>query len=432
RRAADQPATYPARPAGGASFRRSGGGRGFHRRNAPVARPFAVRCSGRARPGRAVSRSLVLPHRRRRPPYRLRDRATAARGRNDRQAVSRKAGRAGRSARSGLRLRPRPARGPACRAAGTRERRAGRPARRGQGDRFPDRPAGGAFRLAPCPVVPGPGHAHPRSRRRCRAGTARPGDQDRVRAAPGRRGPAPAAAHDGEARAHRCDGASAGRAAPALPLAPRAARRHPRRRAGTHRDGMVEEPEPAADTRLFPRRGRGRPPLLALSRRALRPRTVQSALVCARTLRMTKETAPHILQNQPPYAEIAVTSNFSFLRGASRPEELMATACLYGYAAIGIADRNTLAGVVRAYAAFDSAELPAPKPKFLVCTRLVFADATPDILVYPADRAAYGRLCRLLTTGKLRARKGECTLHLDDLLEWQEGLLLAAMPPFRG
>jgi len=147
---------------------------------------------------------------------------------------------------------------------------------------------------------------------------------------------------------------------------------------------------------------------------------------------MTKETAPHILQNQPPYAEIAVTSNFSFLRGASRPEELMATACLYGYAAIGIADRNTLAGVVRAYAAFDSAELPAPKPKFLVGTRLVFADATPDILVYPADRAAYGRLCRLLTTGKLRARKGECTLHLDDLLEWQEGLLLAAMPPFRG
>jgi len=132
------------------------------------------------------------------------------------------------------------------------------------------------------------------------------------------------------------------------------------------------------------------------------------------------------------FAEIAVTSNFSFLRGASRPEELMAAACLYGYSAIGIADRNTLAGIVRAYAAFDSAELPAAKPKFLVGARLVFADGTPDILVYPTDRVAYGNLCRLLTIGKLRAKKGECTLYLSDLLEWQDGLLLAAMPPLRG
>ena len=132
------------------------------------------------------------------------------------------------------------------------------------------------------------------------------------------------------------------------------------------------------------------------------------------------------------FAEIAVTSNFSFLRGASRPEELMAAACLYGYSAIGIADRNTLAGIVRAYAAFDSAELPAQKPKFLVGARLVFADGTPDILVYPTDRVAYGNLCRLLTIGKLRAKKGECTLYLSDLLEWQDGLLLAAMPPLRG
>ena len=110
----------------------------------------------------------------------------------------------------------------------------------------------------------------------------------------------------------------------------------------------------------------------------------------------------------------------------------MATACLHGYAAIGIADRNTLAGIVRAYAAFDSVELPAQKPKFLVGARLVFADVTPDILAYPTDRAAYGNLCRLLTIGKLRAKKGACTLYLSDLLEWQEGLLLAAMPPLRG
>jgi error-prone DNA polymerase len=134
----------------------------------------------------------------------------------------------------------------------------------------------------------------------------------------------------------------------------------------------------------------------------------------------------------PGYAEIAVTSNFSFLRGASRPEELSAQACLHGYAAIGIADRNTLAGVVRAHAGFDNAELPERKPKFLVGARLVFSDGTPDILAYPIDRGAYGNLCRLLTIGKLRAKKGECTLYMSDLLEWQDRLLLAVMPPARG
>ena len=132
-----------------------------------------------------------------------------------------------------------------------------------------------------------------------------------------------------------------------------------------------------------------------------------------------------------PYAEIAVTSNFSFLRGASRPEELIAQACLFGYAAIGVADRNTLAGVVRAYAGFDHPQLPEKKPKFLVGARLVFDDGTPDILAYPIDRNAYGNLCRLLTVGKLRAKKGECTLYQSDLFEWQEGLLLAVIPPAR-
>ncbi len=129
------------------------------------------------------------------------------------------------------------------------------------------------------------------------------------------------------------------------------------------------------------------------------------------------------------YAEIAVTSNFSFLRGASRPEELIAQASLFGYAAIGIADRNTLAGVVRAYAGFDHPQLPEKKPKFMVGARLVFDDGTPDILAYPIDREAYGNLCRLLTIGKLRAEKGECTLYQSDLLKWQEGLLLAVIPP---
>ena len=133
------------------------------------------------------------------------------------------------------------------------------------------------------------------------------------------------------------------------------------------------------------------------------------------------------------YAEIAVTTNFSFLRGASHPKEFVATAALLGYAAIGIADRNTLSGVVRAYDALSEVkEKNALALKLLIGARLVFIDGTPDIIAYPTDRAAYGRLCRLLSAGKLRAPKGDCLLALDDLLKWQEGLLLVVMPPHHG
>ncbi len=135
----------------------------------------------------------------------------------------------------------------------------------------------------------------------------------------------------------------------------------------------------------------------------------------------------HGLFRMSAYAEIAVTTNYSFLRGASHPGELVQEAAALGHAAIGIADRNTLAGIVRAYAALQ--EIEGEKPKLLVGARLVFVDGTPDILAYPADRAAYGRLCRLLSAGKLRAPKGDCILTLDDLLKWQEGLLLVVMPP---
>ena len=128
-----------------------------------------------------------------------------------------------------------------------------------------------------------------------------------------------------------------------------------------------------------------------------------------------------------PYAEIAVTTNYSFLRGASHPWELIAMAKKLGHAAIGIADRNTLAGVVRAYTALQGSE--GNKPKLLVGARLVFVDGTPDILAYPTDRAAYGHLCRLLSAGKLRAPKGECHLALNDLLKWQKNLLLVVMAP---
>ena len=82
------------------------------------------------------------------------------------------------------------------------------------------------------------------------------------------------------------------------------------------------------------------------------------------------------------YAEIGVTTNFSFLRGASHPQEYVHQAGELRLPAIGIADRNTLAGVVRAYSELENDELPY-KPKLLIGSRLVFIDGTPDILVYP-------------------------------------------------
>ncbi len=129
------------------------------------------------------------------------------------------------------------------------------------------------------------------------------------------------------------------------------------------------------------------------------------------------------------YAELAVTTNFSFLRGASHPHELVEAATTLGLKAIGIADRNSVAGVVRAYDAIE--QLSDPKPKLLVGARLVFRDGTPDILAYPTDREAYGRLCRLISEGKLRAEKGMCDLDFDGLAKRQEGLLLAVLPPQR-
>ena len=132
------------------------------------------------------------------------------------------------------------------------------------------------------------------------------------------------------------------------------------------------------------------------------------------------------------YAEIGVTTNFSFLRGASHPQEYMQQAGEYGLAAIGIADHNTLAGVVRAYSELENLEIKH-KPKLLIGSRIVFMDATPDILVYPCDRTAYGRLCQLLTCGKRGedVEKGECHLKLDDLLEFAEGQLLVLALPHR-
>ena len=123
------------------------------------------------------------------------------------------------------------------------------------------------------------------------------------------------------------------------------------------------------------------------------------------------------------YAELAVTTNFSFLRGASHPQEIVATADELQLTAIGIADRNSFAGVVRAY---DEAK--NRKIRLLVGTRLVTIDGF-EALAYPTDRAAYGRLCRLVTAGNLKAKKGECHLTFEDILAASEGQMLIAIPP---
>jgi len=162
-----------------------------------------------------------------------------------------------------------------------------------------------------------------------------------------------------------------------------------------------------------------------------------------------------------PYAELAVTSNFSFLRGGSHPEELVATAAALGYRAIALTDLHSLAGVVRAHTTAQDCGLP-----FLVGCRLELyenylletvaepsgtestpsaappaappADVPPSavpsstalsLLVYPTSLAAYGRLCQLLTLGKRRSEKGSCRLTLPDLVAHQAGLLAIVLPP---
>ena len=149
------------------------------------------------------------------------------------------------------------------------------------------------------------------------------------------------------------------------------------------------------------------------------------------------------------YAELQVTTNFSFLEGASHPHEFIARAAELGLSAIAITDRNSLAGLVRAHLA--ARELSV---KLVVGCRLTFKDGSPDLLCYPRNRAAYGRLCRLLTVGKsdrvfkatqaapgltwpssaknaplAEIPKGECHLRLDDFLAFSEGQIVAIVPP---
>ncbi len=128
----------------------------------------------------------------------------------------------------------------------------------------------------------------------------------------------------------------------------------------------------------------------------------------------------------PAYAELLAASNFSFLRGASHPWELVATAEALGISALGICDRNSLAGVVRAWSAGRGRNI-----KVLTGARLDFADGTPSLVCYPKDREAYGRLTRLLTLGQRRTKKGGCELSYGDFAAHAEGQVVLAVPPAR-
>src|ERR1700750_3241477 len=116
------------------------------------------------------------------------------------------------------------------------------------------------------------------------------------------------------------------------------------------------------------------------------------------------------------YAELQVTSNFSFLRGGSHPEELVEQAAVYGYSAIAITDRNTLAGIVRAHVAAKLYGI-----KFITACRLDLLDGE-SLLAYPTNKEAYGRLCSLLTKGNFRTEKGKCDLYKSDVYELRKGI----------
>ena len=123
------------------------------------------------------------------------------------------------------------------------------------------------------------------------------------------------------------------------------------------------------------------------------------------------------------YVELSTMTNYSFLEAASHAEELAFTAAALGMTHLGIADRNSMAGIVRAHVGCHKAGI-----RLVVGCRLSFRDA-PDILAYPIDRAAYGRLCTLLTVGRRRARKGECHIDYVEFVALKEGFLAIVVPP---
>src|SRR5690554_2267558 len=125
------------------------------------------------------------------------------------------------------------------------------------------------------------------------------------------------------------------------------------------------------------------------------------------------------------YTELQVTTNFSFLRGGSHPEEMVDRAAQLGYKKIAITDHNTLAGIVRAHAAARGKSV-----HFIPGCRLDLLDG-PSLLTYPTDKEAYGRLSSLLTQGNLRTEKGKCHIYKADVYSKAKGLKFIAVPPIK-
>lgn len=123
------------------------------------------------------------------------------------------------------------------------------------------------------------------------------------------------------------------------------------------------------------------------------------------------------------YTELQVTSNFTFLRGGSHPEELVAQACAYGFTELAITDHNTLAGIVRAHAAAKDKPI-----RIIPACRLDLLDGI-SLLAYPTSREAYAALSSLLTLGNLRTVKGQCHLYKADVYDHAAGMLFIALPP---
>ena len=116
------------------------------------------------------------------------------------------------------------------------------------------------------------------------------------------------------------------------------------------------------------------------------------------------------------YAELHAKTNFSFLEGASHPDELVRRAAELGYAALAVTDRNSLAGVVRAHGAAKDVGLK------LIIGAEIWPDDAPPLVLWAPDRPAYGRLARLITDGRRRADKGQCRITLDDIARHAQGL----------
>jgi error-prone DNA polymerase len=123
------------------------------------------------------------------------------------------------------------------------------------------------------------------------------------------------------------------------------------------------------------------------------------------------------------YTELQVTTNFSFLRGASHPEEMIEQAGTYGYRSIAITDRNTFAGIVRAHVVAKKLGI-----HFIPACRLDLLDG-PSLLAFPTDLHAYSRLSNLLTIGNLRTEKGQCQLYKGDVYQHAKGIKFVVIPP---